>query len=162
MLPIKPHLFTPVGDGVEKVFIEQYDGFDIYWYKWARDGVANVPDYEPVIILYKDQEPCMVILRRGWEYKPYHISELKFPPLSILFEILQHHPSVQKKKDRYFSFKKRISSKIGRKYEVEEVEPSQIPALARTGKNHPTRPRSRKIQDPTEKAKEYHEKFCSA
>lgn len=156
---IKPQIFIPDEDSktLIDVKLEAYDNFDIFWFHWPRDGWFFVEDYEPVILVYKsDNTLCYLITRRHWGYQFYSLDELSVP-VEVLFDGSFHPPYPKLKQGDDFEEKKR--KLISREYNVEKITASDIDAMFRTGKGHPTAV-GRAMEDPADIAKEAHSEYC--
>lgn len=126
--------------------VEEYSNYDIIWYEWKYDGppavgkLFNLPDFEPVIILYKDNKITCVIVRNAWNYIPSSIKDenLILPP-HIVFETDYHHPLV-KTQNNEDDFNKKISSLMTKSdYDVNTINASAISPKFRIGTGHPTK-----------------------
>lgn len=66
-----PIIFIPdeSNNPLEDVLVEKHENFDIFWYHWPKDGpnwfhsVFREEDYEPVIVVYCDDDIVCVITR---------------------------------------------------------------------------------------------------
>ena len=149
---------------LQKVYVESYDNYDILWYYWIQDGFLPVPDYEPIILVYKNKnELCCVSPRRAWEYQPDSIEKIQ-EPLEIVFggpyDGIFHHPFVHHKGyDDVFETEK--SNKIKTNYDNMLEGISVIPDIARIGESHPSRIGKLwvRVVDPKIKAEEFYKDF---
>lgn len=146
---IKPNIFIPDETQSHKelqhVYLEQsHPQIDILWYYWPKDGIFNVPDYEPIIFIYSATgEIKLVSARKAWDFEPEESSSLH-NPIEIVFGgiggILEnatagfHHP--------YFhyngldsNFAKQKNGKIPWNYQITPINgQSIIPPVGRIGK----------------------------
>jgi len=125
---------------------EVHENYEIIWYEWKYDGPPaiarrqDLPDFEPVIILYKENKIVCVIVRNAWKYIPSSIEDenLLFP-ITVAFETDYHHPTV-KTRENEDDFNKKISLLSSRTdYIVNNISADFIQPRFRIGDNHPTR-----------------------
>lgn len=134
---------------LQHVYLERsHSQIDILWYHWPKDGIFNVPDYEPIIFIYStDGELKLVSTRKAWDFEPEEPSNLH-DPIEIVFGGIGgplenmtagfHHP--------YFhyngldsNFNKQKSGKIPWNYQITPISsPGVIPPVGRVGKDHPS------------------------
>ncbi len=163
--PEIPRIFIP-SEGSRTlidVLHEQYDNYDIYWYHWPYDGPFSVGDYEPIILTYRNKTNlCLLSTRRSWDYQPYTLDQLE-TPVELVFDGtlwgIFHHPFFHLSGfDDDFNNKRQ--GKIERTYNLDPINPDQIPIMFRTGQGHPTG-FGRIVMDPRDKAEELYHEFCT-
>jgi len=158
---VKPKIFIPNESWNEliEVLLEQYENFDIYWYHWPHDGWIGyfIPDYEPVIIIYKGDSICYIITRPHWTYEPHGLEEITIP-IEVLFDG-SSHPPYPRTYDSVEWFHRKTSRLVLQTYDIRKVKADEIPEMFRTGEDHPTS-LGKRVEDPVEFAKEIYEQNC--
>ena len=145
--------------------VEEYPNYDIIWYEWKYDGppsaakLINLADFEPVIILYKDDQIICVIVRSHWNYVPSSIKEenLILPP-HIAFDNDYHEPLV-KTRDNEDDFNKKILLLVKKSnYDVTTRSANYITSKFRIGTGHITLIKRffQKVVDPKDYAEEHY------
>lgn len=171
-LRCKPIIYIPKENDdktLQKVYVESYDNYDIIWYYWPQDGpLPGAPDYEPIIIIYKNNnEVCCVSPRRAWEYQPDPISKVHIPIEIVFGGIVKgtyHHPFFRHiGHDEKFENEKKNRIQIDYDDLLEECKSGKIPPIARIGKNHPTRflKPFLKIQEPVDVAEKFYKDYVT-
>lgn len=130
----KPKIFIPIEDDLIEVLVEEYEDFCIYWFHWPRDGVYLEQDYEPIIVIFKDDKIACAITRRHWEYQDHKASDGLVVPLEAIFDGMFHPPYVKDINDEDYESKKK--SLIPREYKILRTESSIIPPRFRIGEGH--------------------------
>jgi hypothetical protein len=160
-IPLKPEIFC-LDRTLINVLLERHPTFDIFWYHWPTDGIFFwIEDYEPVIIsYYSDDTVCSVIVRKAWDFVTTPIDELIIP-LRILFDSMQHHPTVLTSRKNYLG----IASLAKLPYNEVPITSGQIPPMYRTGKSHPSNVSISSLnsplrEDPADYAHTRHKEFC--
>jgi len=140
------------------VLLERTSNFDIFWFHWPTDGIfRNVEDYEPIILIYKKEDICSIIVRRQWKYIATNNSETKIAnPVRIFFDPFQHHPFLitNSTLHNYISFSTLLT------YQHIEIDKNIIPEQFRTGINHPSNIMNRIIKDPSDYANDLYKDIC--
>lgn len=163
-----PSIFIP-DEGqftLKKVLIEKYENFDIYWYHWPHDGpkwfysIFREEDYEPVILVYCDDDLKCVITRAHWEYQYSDLVDSGLSiPAEIVFEDEWHPPQARTNQNiREFELKK--LELIPTQYSPEKISKNEILDKFRTGRGHNTNIQNKVMDDPYQVAQEAYEYYC--
>jgi len=164
-----PEIFIPLENGnpLDEVLTERYENFDIYWYHWPHDGprwfslFMREEDYEPVIVIYCNDEVSCVITRPHWEYHYSSVKEegLEVPP-KILFED-EWHPALTKTKVNIREFELKKLDLTPHSYSPNITKSERISQKFRTGLGHNSRIGKPPVQDPADIAQEAYEYYCA-
>lgn len=147
---IAPTIFIPnETNTLQNVYLERrHPQIEILWFHWPRDGIFDVPDYEPVIFIYSTKNELeLVALRRGWEFEPEEPSNL-YQPIEIVFGGIGgvfenatagfHHPYFHYR-GLDFNFNMQRLGKNQWNYQITPINnANEIPDVGRTGRGHPS------------------------
>ncbi len=100
------------------VYLETGKQYEIYWFVWDRDGLRSIQDWEPVLLVYREDGTaayCAVRPHFSWDEVPFDDLELSDGCVIVLFAGSHHGPVLKtKNKIRYFEqqLKKSVEIKV--------------------------------------------------
>lgn len=155
--------YIPDNPLLEVLVESNSDKYEIIWYHWGQDGFMPVEDYEPVIVVYCENQIKTVITRSAWKFKPHNIDDVVSNPLRVLFKDGFHHYMIRTEENAV-DFDKFIDSiplnQEDYDLKIKDISPSEIPVKFRTGLGHITNIRLFPHDDPADVAMEYYHAYC--
>lgn len=171
-MSVNPVIFIPDENNnrLEEILVERSVNFDVFWYHWPKDGdewfnfLIREEDFEPVIVVYCNEEVVCVITRPHWSYQYYDIKDEELiSPCEVLFKDAWH-PAIAKTRQNEREFELIKSELIPHPYsdgDVREIERNALNQKFRTGIGHRSNFARRVMQDPIDVAQEAYEHYCA-
>ena len=116
------------------VYLETGKQYEIYWFVWDRDGLRSIQDWEPVLLVYReDGTPayCAVRPHFSWDEVPFDDLELSNDGCVMVLFAGSHHGPVLKTKNEIRYFEQQLRKAVEIKAPHNRISREKVPKEAR-------------------------------